>query len=75
MLLLSYTRVPYARHLPRQEHRVLEIVASQYSKLINKVILSCTHKGYALPIGSPLREPYKLRLEERKKCLMKSLGN
>ena len=51
-----------------------QIVASQYSKLINKVVLSCTHKGYALPIGSPLRDPYKIRLEERKTMSDKEFG-
>ena len=51
-----------------------QIVASQYNKLINKVVLSCTHKGYALPIGSPLRDPYKIRLEERKTMSDKEFG-
>ena len=51
-----------------------QIVASQYNKLINKVVLSCTHKGYALPIGSPLRDPYKIRLEERKTMSDKKFG-
>ena len=51
-----------------------QIVASKYSKLINKVILSCTHKGYAMPVGSSLRDPYKLRLEERKQMSNKEFG-
>ena len=51
-----------------------QIVASQYNKLINKVVLSCTHKGYALPFGSPLRVPYKIRLEERKTMSDKEFG-
>ena len=51
-----------------------QIVASQYNKLINKVVLSCTHKGYALPMGSPLRDPYKIRLEERKTMSDKEFG-
>ncbi len=51
-----------------------QIVASKYSKLINKVILSCTHKGYAMPLGSSLRDPYKLRLEERKQMSNKEFG-
>lgn len=51
-----------------------QIMASQYNSLINKVILSCTHKGYALLKGSPLREPYRLRLEQRKKMSDKKFG-
>ena len=51
-----------------------QIVASKHSKLINKVILSCTHKGYAMPVGSSLRDPYKLRLEERKQMSNKEFG-
>ncbi len=51
-----------------------QIVASKYSKLINKVILSCTHKGYAMPVGSSLRDPYKLRLEQRKQMSNKEFG-
>ena len=44
-----------------------QIIASQHNNLVNKVILSCTHKGYAFPKGSPLKEAYRLRLEQRKK--------
>ena len=51
-----------------------QIMASQYNSLINKVILSCTHKGYALLKGSPLREPYRLRLEQRKKMSDEKFG-
>ena len=51
-----------------------QIVASKHSKLINKVILSCTHKGYSMPIGSSLRDPYKLRLEQRKQMSNKEFG-
>ena len=51
-----------------------QIVASKHSKLINKVILSCTHKGYAMPVGSSLRDPYKLRLKERKQMSNKEFG-
>ena len=51
-----------------------QIMASQYNSLINKVILSCTHKGYALLKGSPLREPYRLRLEQRKKMSDEEFG-
>ncbi len=51
-----------------------QIVASQNNDLVNKVILSCTHKGYALPQGTPLREPYKLRLDQRKKMSNKEFG-
>lgn len=52
-----------------------QIMASQYNSLINKVILSCTHKGYALLKGSPLREPYRLRLEQRKKMSDEEFGH
>ena len=51
-----------------------QIMASQYNSLINKVILSCTHKGYALLKGSPLREPYRLRLEQRKEMSDEEFG-
>ena len=51
-----------------------QIMASQYNSLINKVILSCTHKGYALLKGSPLREPYRLRLEQRNKMSDEEFG-
>ena len=51
-----------------------QIIASQYNNLVNKVILSCTHKGYAFPKGSPLREVYRLRLEQRKKMSDKEFG-
>ena len=51
-----------------------QIIASQYNNLVNKVILSCTHKGYAFPKGSPLREAYRLRLEQRKKMSDKEFG-
>ena len=51
-----------------------QIVASQNNNLVNKVFLSCTHKGYALPKGAPLREAYKLRLDQRKKMSNKEFG-
>jgi len=51
-----------------------QIVASQNNDLVNKVILSCTHKGYALPKGTPLREAYKLRLDQRKKMSNREFG-
>ena len=51
-----------------------QIIASQHNNLVNKVILSCTHKGYAFPKGSPLKEAYRLRLEQRKKMSDKEFG-
>ena len=44
-----------------------QIVSADFSDSVNKLVLSCTHKGYALPPQSPLRKPYSQRLEERKR--------
>ena len=43
-----------------------QIISAEFGKIVNKVVLSCTHKGYALPPLSPLRKPYSQRLEDRK---------
>tara|TARA_B100002051_G_scaffold274425_1_gene315559 strand:- start:524 stop:1354 length:831 start_codon:yes stop_codon:yes gene_type:complete len=43
-----------------------QILAANYPESIYKLILSCTHTGYALNYKSPLREPYMKRLEQRK---------
>ena len=51
-----------------------QIIASQHSDLVNKVVLSCTHKGYNLAKDSPLREAYSLRLEQRKKMSDEGFG-
>lgn len=42
-------------------------VATYYPELIKALVLSCTHTGAAQPIGEPLSERYKMRIEERAK--------
>ena len=51
-----------------------QIVSADFSDSVNKLVLSCTHKGYALPPQSPLRKPYSQRLEERKKLSNEEFG-
>ena len=51
-----------------------QIISSRYSNSVNKLVLSCTHKGYAMPPGSPLRDPYRRRLEERKNLSDQEFG-
>ena len=51
-----------------------QIISSRYSSSVNKLVLSCTHKGYAMPPESPLREPYRRRLEERKNLSDQEFG-
>ena len=51
-----------------------QIVSADFSDSVNKLVLSCTHKGYALPAQSPLRKPYSQRLEERKKLSNEEFG-
>ena len=43
-----------------------QIMSTNYSESVEKLILSCTHTGYALDYKHPLREPYLKRLEQRK---------
>ena len=43
-----------------------QIISSNYPESLEKLILSCTHTGYALDYKHPLREPYMKRLEQRK---------
>ena len=42
-----------------------QIFSSENHDLVNKVILSCTHKGFGCPKGKPLMENYSSRLQER----------
>lgn len=42
-----------------------QVFCSNNYELTNKVILSCTHKGFGLPIGTPLIENYQKRIKER----------
>ena len=42
-----------------------QIFCSNNYGLTNKVILSCTHKGFCLPKGTPLVEKYQKRIKER----------
>mgnify|MGYP000630166525 FL=1 len=42
-----------------------QIFCSNNYGLTNKVILSCTHKGFCLPKGTPLVENYQKRIKER----------
>ena len=51
-----------------------QIISSRYIDSVNKLVLSCTHKGYAMPPESPLREPYRRRLEERKNLSDQEFG-
>ena len=51
-----------------------QIISSRYINSVNKLVLSCTHKGYAMPSESPLREPYRRRLEERKNLSDQEFG-
>ena len=51
-----------------------QIVSADFSDSVNKLVLSCTHKGYALLPKSPLRKPYSQRLEERKKLSNEEFG-
>ena len=44
-----------------------QVIACNHTELVKKIILSCTHTGYAFPKGTSLREVYTRRLEERKK--------
>ncbi len=43
-----------------------QIISANCSESVQKLILSCTHTGYALNYKHPLREPYMKRLEQRK---------
>ena len=51
-----------------------QIVSADFRDSVNKLVLSCTHKGYALPPESPLRQPYSQRLEERKQLSNEEFG-
>ena len=51
-----------------------QIISSRYSNSVNKLVLSCTHKGYAMPPESLLREPYRRRLKERKNLSDQEFG-
>ena len=42
-----------------------QVIASFYSSRINKLVLSCTHQGFAMSLRKPLRDPYFKRLDER----------
>ena len=44
-----------------------QVIASYYPSKINKLVLSCTHQGFAMSFRKPLRDPYFKRLDERKK--------
>ena len=51
-----------------------QIVSADFSDSVNKLVLSCTHKGYALPPENPLRKTYSQRLEERKQLSNEEFG-
>jgi len=51
-----------------------QIISADFCDSVNKLVLSCTHKGYALPPQSPLRKPYSQRLEERKQLSNEEFG-
>ncbi len=44
-----------------------QVIASNFPLKINKLILSCTHQGFAMSFRKPLRNPYFVRLDERRK--------
>lgn len=44
-----------------------QVIASNFPFKINKLILSCTHQGFAMSFRKPLRDPYFVRLDERRK--------
>ena len=43
-----------------------QILGSKYYNSINKLVLSCTFKGYGLPKDTPLMETYQKRIKDRK---------
>ena len=43
-----------------------QILSSKYSNSVNKLVLSCTFKGYGLPKNTPLMESYQRRIKDRK---------
>lgn len=51
-----------------------QVISSRHNSLVRKVILSCTHKGYAIPEGNPLIAPFEKRLEERKNLSDQEFG-
>ena len=51
-----------------------QVISSRHNSLVRKVILSCTHKGYAIPEGNALIEPFEKRLEERKNLSDQEFG-
>ena len=52
-----------------------QVIASYYPSKINKLVLSCTHQGFAMSFRKPLRDPYFKRLEERRKMSDDEFGN
>ena len=52
-----------------------QIFSANNHDLINKVILSCTHKGFGVSKGKPLMENYNSRLQERVTMSDSDFGN
>ena len=52
-----------------------QIFSANNHDLINKVILSCTHKGFGWSKGRPLMENYNSRLQERVKMSDSDFGD
>ena len=51
-----------------------QVIASYYPSKIDKLVLSCTHQGFAMSFRKPLRDPYFKRLDERKKMSDNEFG-
>ncbi|MDB4239063.1 alpha/beta hydrolase [Alphaproteobacteria bacterium] len=51
-----------------------QVIAINYEKLVDKLILSCTHNGFAISKEKPLGIDYLKRIEQRKKLTNKEFG-
>jgi|TARA_B110000444_G_C18703458_1_gene530127 pimeloyl-ACP methyl ester carboxylesterase len=51
-----------------------QVMAINYEKLVNKLILSCTHNGFAISKEKPLGIDYVKRIEQRKKLTNQEFG-
>ena len=51
-----------------------QVIAINYGKLVDKLILSCTHNGFAVSKDKPLSEEYIKRIEQRKKLTNNEFG-
>ncbi|MDC1133869.1 alpha/beta hydrolase [Alphaproteobacteria bacterium] len=51
-----------------------QVIAINYEKLVDKLILSCTHNGFAISKEKPLGIDYLKRIAQRKKLTNKEFG-